>query len=745
MKLPTVKYEDKIVVYAIIAALAAWVVDAAVDSLVFDAGSFLDSLLLEAGPHETYFRLFILVSFFAFGVVISMNLSRRRRAEEELRKTLSRLEDEKARSEAIIAAIPDGISIQDRSYRVVYQNEVHRSLVGDQVGNLCYEKYARQDAVCPGCPVARSFADGGRHVLEKVVPVEGGTRSIEISSAPLRNARGEIVAGIEAVRDVTERKRTEENLRLFSQAMDEAMDGIQLVDLDGRVLYSNRAVEEIYGYRAEELLGKAVGEMNADASFADAVILPGIRVNGQWSGEVVVKHKDGRHFPVWLSTSMVKNGEGEPIAMVGIIRDITERKRVEEELLRHRERLTELVDERTVELRQANALLQREIAERERVESELSRVQKLESLGLLAGGIAHDFNNLLGSIMGNISLAMLDVGTSSRAYEQLARADRASLRAQELTQQLLTFSRGGTPVKRPVSLAAVIAEAAGFSLRGSRVLHELTLPRDLWPVAADEGQMMQVFNNLLLNADQAMPRGGIIRITGENVSLGRNEVPTLAAGRYVRISVRDEGTGIPKEHLDRIFDPYFTTKQKGSGLGLAATYSIVRRHDGHIMVESELGTGTVFHIFLPASDGEVAPQARPEKALMGSGRVLILDDETDMRLTTGSMLERLGYTVAYAGDGEEAVEMYRTARENGAPFDAVIMDLMIPGGMGGKEAVRRLLEIDGNVRAVVSSGYSQDPVIADFRAYGFCDMVVKPYRIRDLSEVMARVIGKGCS
>lgn len=742
MKTPLFTYEHRIVLYAFCAALFAWIVDAAMDTLVFGEGTFLGSLLFEITPHELYFRLFILVCFLLFGIVFSGSLARSRRAEAELRETLARLEDEKARSEAVLAAIPDGISIQDREFRVLYQNAAHRSLTGDQLGKRCYEQYADRDSVCPSCPVARSFDDGGHHLLEKNRMSEAGGVTIELRSAPLRNARGEIVAGIEAVRDVTERKKIEEDLRLFSQAIDEAMDGIQIADLSGSIVYSNRAVEELYGYRDDDLAGRHLGDMNADKAYADTVILPSIRQHGRWSGEVTAKHKNGRSFPVWLSTSLVKNVQGEPVAVVGILRDMTERKRVEEELRRHRERLAELVDERTAELRETNDRLQNEIAERERIESEFSRIQKLESLGLLAGGIAHDFNNLLGAIMGNISLAMLDIDPESRAHDQLSKADRASLRAQELTRQLLIFSRGGAPVKRPVSLPAVIAEAAGFSLRGSRVLHELSLPKDLWPVEADEGQIMQVFNNLLINADQAMPRGGIIRITGENVTLAPNDVPTLPAGRYVMISVRDAGTGIPKEHLDRIFDPYFTTKQKGSGLGLAATYSIVRRHEGHITVRSDLGSGATFYVYLPASDGVVAPPARPEKVLTGSGRVLIMDDETEMRNTTGSMLERLGYTVEQAGEGEEAVEKYRAALEAGVPFDAVIMDLTIPGGMGGKEAVRKLLAIDRTARVIVSSGYSDDLVLADFRSYGFQDVVVKPYRIRDLSEVMRRVIGR---
>jgi PAS domain S-box-containing protein len=530
---------------------------------------------------------------------------------------------------------------------------------------------------------------------------------------------------------------------MFSQAINEAMDGVQIVSLDGKILYSNKAVEEIYGFTDEEFRGRDVNELNADREFAKTVILPSIQKHGRWSGEVTVLHKSGRTFPVWLSAAFVKNNAGEPISMVGIIRDITARRKIEDELKKHREQLQVLVDERTAELKSTNSRLQREIAERERMEAELAHVQKLESLGILAGGIAHDFNNLLGAIMGNISLAMLDVNPENSAYQQLAKAERASFRAQELTRQLLTFSRGGAPVKKIITLPGIISEAAGLSLRSSRVLHELSIAADLWPIEADEGQMMQVFNNLLINADQAMPAGGIIRISAGNVTLGPGAVAALAAGQYVRVTVSDQGTGIPREHLGKIFDPYFTTKQKGSGLGLAATYSIIRKHDGHIIVESELGKGTVFHIYLPASQGEAPPLPRQERLVRGNGAILIMDDDEDMRKTTGDMLMRMGYTVDYASEGNEAIAKYQQARNSGRPFAAVIMDLTIPGGMGGKETIGKLMAIDPAVKAIVSSGYSEDPVLAGFRDHGFRGVAIKPYRIREFSEVVAAVIGSG--
>jgi signal transduction histidine kinase/ActR/RegA family two-component response regulator len=617
-------YEEHIVMVAIFVGIGAWFMDAVIDSLVFSHKTFLDSLVLEITPHEFYFRLFIVLTLFTFALVLSRTLARRKFAEEELRKALNRLEDEKAKTDAVIAAIPDGISIQGRDYRVLYQNQVHRSLVGDQVGKVCYEKYANLEAVCEGCPVARSFEDGGNHVLEKSVPDgNGGTRTIEINSSPLRNSAGEVMAGIEAVRDITEHKLAEEELK------------------------------------------------------------------------------------------------------------------------KHRERLEDLVQARTSELKSANVRLRQESIERERVETELARVQKLDSLGLLAGGIAHDFNNLLGAIMGNISLAMLDMDPKGATFRQLAKAEQASLRAQDLTRRLLTFSRGGAPIKKPLSVAGIVSEAAGLSLNGSRIHHEFSIPEDLWPVEADEGQVMQVLNNLLINADQAMPKGGIIRISAQNVTLGPSDVPPLAPGRYVKLSVQDEGHGIPKDHLDKVFDPFFTTKTTGSGLGLAASHSIIRKHDGHIIVDSEQGSGATFHIYLPASKNEAAVSPRDDAYVQGSGSILVMDDEEEIRSTTGDMLVRLGYAVEFAGDGNEAVAKYRMAQGAGRPFDAVIMDLTVPGGMGGKEAVRKLLELDPGARAIVASGYSEDPVVASFHSFGFRGAVRKPFRLRDLSEVVAAVIKSG--
>jgi CheY-like chemotaxis protein len=346
--------------------------------------------------------------------------------------------------------------------------------------------------------------------------------------------------------------------------------------------------------------------------------------------------------------------------------------------------------------------------------------------------------------MGNISLAMLDIQPSAVPYRQLEAAERASLRAQDLTRQLLTFSKGGAPVKRTTVVSELIKESAGFALRGSRVRHEFSFAEDLWMIDVDEGQISQVIHNLVINADHAMPAGGIVAIRCENVTLDESTGLPVRPGDYVKVSVRDNGVGIPRDHLTKIFDPYFTTKQKGSGLGLATSYSIIKKHGGHILAESEQGVGTVFSLYLPAArDAKMPEKADETKLLTGTGKILLMDDEEDVRHTTGDVLKRLGYNVDFAEDGARAIELYTQAIAAGQPFDAVIMDLTVPGGMGGKEALAKLLHIDPKAKAIVSSGYSNDPIMADYLTYGFCGVVTKPYRIKDLGETLHGVLRNG--
>ena len=530
------------------------------------------------------------------------DISDRKQAEEVLQKAIARAEDEKARSESILSAIGDGISVQNTDFKVLYQNQAQQTMTGgDWVGQACYQAYGEADGICSGCPVAEALKDGEIHTLEKTVSINGEVRFLEIKASPLRDATGKIIAGIEAVRDITARKNAEEKLKLFSTAIEEAMDGIQIIDLDGHIVYSNKAIREIYGFSHEELVGKHVNELGAGRELTEQLINPKIRETGRWSGELPITQKNGRTIPVWLSTSLVKDDHGQPIAMMSIMRDITERKQADGAMKRHHDQLMKLVEERTRELSAANQRLRKEIADREKMEQELLKAQKLESLGILAGGIAHDFNNLLASIMGNIGLAMLDLNPDNSAYRQLAGAEKSSLRAQALTRQLLTFAKGGAPVKKAVAISDLIRDVTGFTLHSSNVKFFYSLPEDLWPADVDEGQISQVIQNLITNADHAMPDGGTITISSENAVVAESSQLTLRPGDYVKISVRDHGVGIAQEHLSKIFDPSFTTKDKGSGLGLATSYSIVSQHGGHLFAESEIGKGTTFIIYLPAS------------------------------------------------------------------------------------------------------------------------------------------------
>ena len=388
-----------------------------------------------------------------------------------------------------------------------------------------------------------------------------------------------------------------------------------------------------------------------------------------------------------------------------------------------------------------------DITDQKKIEQELQRAQKLESLGILAGGIAHDFNNLLTAILGNISLAESFAYSDSKdnMYKALKEAANASIRAKSLSQQLLTFASGGLPVKKVISLEGFIKEAAGFALKGSHIGSEYSISSDLAPVEADEGQIGQVIQNLIINACQAMPDGGVINIRADNININSKDDLPLSSGKYVKISIKDQGVGIPETHINKIFDPYFTTKQIGSGLGLATTHSIIRNHGGHIVVKSQIGVGTTFCIYLPSTDKKVELEKDAEKGpSSGQGSILIMDDEEIIRVFLCDGLRHFGYEVESAINGAEAVNLYKMAVELGVPYDAVILDLTVPGGMGGKETVKELLNIDPGAKVIVSSGYSNDPIMAEYDKYGFKGVVAKPYKLKELSEVVYRVI-KGIS
>ena len=397
------------------------------------------------------------------------------------------------------------------------------------------------------------------------------------------------------------------------------------------------------------------------------------------------------------------------------------------------------VRERTTELQQSNARLRGEIEHREQMEEELLRVRNLESLGVLAGGIAHDFNNFLTVVQGNIELAKMQLGPDSAVQEILDDSAAACQRAAFLSSQLLTFAKGGAPVRRVVSIAKLIVDAVQLARAGSPVSIGVEIAEDLWPAEVDAGQISQVLHNLLLNAKQAMPEGGIVEVRADNIA--PPDVKEPGSGARIRMSVRDYGPGIPAESLSRIFDPYFTTKQGGSGLGLATTYAIVTKHGGHISAHSKYGEGTEFVIVLPASPESPASESPAVAPLRkGTGRLLVMDDEDAVRTLLDRSLTNLGYEVQCARDGAEAIALYESAKRSGHVFDAVLLDLTVSGGMGGVETAAKLKELDPSVRLVVSSGYSDASIMSRFRDYGFDEVIPKPWHAAQLSEVFQRLL-----
>jgi two-component system, cell cycle sensor histidine kinase and response regulator CckA len=382
------------------------------------------------------------------------------------------------------------------------------------------------------------------------------------------------------------------------------------------------------------------------------------------------------------------------------------------------------------------------ITERKRMEEQIRRANNLESLGVLAGGIAHDFNNVLTGVMGNLALLLRFLDKDSSEYEIASAAQQAATKTKGLTQQLMTFAKGGAPIKEAGSIEVLIRETTDLSLHGANTKAALYFGEDLHSVEIDAGQIGQVIQNLVMNADQAMPNGGILKISAENTEIAVGDALPLASGRYVKVTVKDQGVGIPESVLSQVFDPYFTTKESGHGLGLSITHSIIERHGGHITVSSQQDVGTTFEFYLPASDISVAAATdEPETRIaVGTGRVLLMDDEKTIHQVVGRTLEVLGYEVSSAYDGEEALQIYKRALESDEPFDVVIMDLTIPGGMGGEEAVGKLLEIDSKARAIVSSGYANDPVMANFADCGFVGRVAKPVDIEELADTVKRVL-----
>lgn len=524
---------------------------------------------------------------------------------------------------------------------------------------------------------------------------------------------------LQTVTDITERKRAEQALResesKFRNIVEHSAEGIVMVNEKGDIIEWNHSAEKMIGISRDEALGGKVW------SFMSPI------VDGKRK-----THEREAYFRKMTET-ILHTGEGKflnRLCEIPIYRKGGEKRIFQLVLSPIRTECGFMV-----------VVISHDITDQKRQEEERRKNDRLESIGLLAGGIAHDYNNILVAIMGNLSLAKLDVEESSELFEILSEAEQATLRARDLTQQLLAFSKGGAPVKETASITEIIRESAGFMLRGANVRCEFSFAETLRAVEVDRGQMSQVINNLILNAVQAMPEGGVITVSAWNVRVGMNERLPLEPGEYVVITVRDRGCGISQENLGRVFDPYFTTKEKGSGLGLTTTYSIIRNHGGHIAVESVKGSGATFTIHLPASEG--VPQKcgkSPQKEECASGRILLMDDDETVRRAISRMLTHLGHEVRAACDGAEAVAFYKEAMEKECPFDAVIMDLTVPGGMGGREAMEKLLAMDPKCRAIVSSGYSSEQVAAEHREFGFRAALSKPYRMNELRDTLNRIL-----
>jgi PAS domain S-box-containing protein len=517
---------------------------------------------------------------------------------------------------------------------------------------------------------------------------------LEIVSQQIRAAIGNAKQA-DALRESEARHRT-----IVEQTYDMTLE----CDALGIIQYANPQHKDVLGYDPEELVGTncmlLVHEEDRERVMADFQ-------RGLQSNEVVhtttyrSKHKNGEIR--WLeSTGKAFKTAGGQIHGVISSRDVTENKKMEEELLKS---------------------------------------QKLESLSILAGGIAHDFNNILTIILGNVNIARTKLNPQDKSYERLAEAEKAIRTATGLTRQLLTFSRDNAPIKKTVAIDKLLTDSTLFALRGTNIECVFYIEKDLLPAEIDEGQINQVINNLIMNARHAMPDGGLIEVSAKNILIEERNILNLPKGEYVGISVKDSGVGIPEEHLQKIFDPFFTTKKEGSGLGLASSFSIIKQHNGHIKVDSELGKGTTFTIYLPAASKSSRTTEHEEKVVKkGRGTILIMDDDVQIREILGEMLTELGYNPIFAKDCSEAVNLYKDSLESGEKIVAVILDLTIPGDIGGNGTLKKLFDINPDIKAIVSSGYSKDGVIADYETHGFKAYLPKPYTMTQLSEVLQDVL-----
>ncbi len=627
---------------------------------------------------------------------VSRDITERRRAEEALR-------DSEERYHQLFELESDAIVLVDNQTGQIL--EVNAAAV--ELYGYSREEWLRMRHDDVSAEPDRTREAGLEHQIR--IPIrwhrkkDGTVFPVEITGRHFeRQGRSVHVA---AIRDITERKLAEENLAAERERLAVTLasigDGVIATDTEGRVRIVNRAAEQLTGWSQRKAIGRPLDEVfqlrdqttrrPCEGPARKVLAASGVADPGS---HLLLAGEAGTARLIAHSAAPIRDARGQIIGVVVAFHDVTEK---------------------------------------ERLEQHLRQTQKLESIALLAGGIAHDFNNILTAILGNVSLARSLVAEQGKASERLMEAERAALRAQDLTRQLLTFSKGGAPIRRPAHLEPLVREAVTFALRGSNVAVEFAWAEGLWPAEVDPGQVNQALGNIVLNAVQAMPAGGTLRVRAENAVLEVGNPFSLAAGKYVAIAVTDTGIGMSAGLLGRIFDPFFTTKQKGNGLGLTTTYSIVQGHHGHVAAESQPGLGSTFTVYLPATSKAVEEQEQTQaRPSAGQGRVLVMDDESMVRDLAAEILTSSGYTVECARDGREAVEIFRSAALAGSPFDAVIMDLTVAGGMGGREALPHLREIDPQVKAIVSSGYSNDPIMANYHEHGFRAVLVKPYTVASL-------------
>lgn len=634
----------------------------------------------------------------------------------ERRATEAALRESEEKYRAIFTQSTQGIYLHDLDGQILDVNQTACLQSGYTREELLHRTVFDNHPVTPGVlPMStetvlalwREWPEDQRHLVESVhVRKDGTLYPVEVATGAVNYGGRKLMLAV--VQDITERKSAENRLRdekeRLAVTLRSIADGVITTDIAGRVVMMNPIAETLTGWAQDDAVGRPLPEVLRVFSASsrlpcenpvNRVLASGRRL--EMPDETNLRSRNGDERPIAESAAPIKDAAGGVIGVVLVFRDMTEKRR--------------LLDA-------------------------LQRAERLEALGVLAGGIAHDFNNLLGGIFGYIDLARMET-REQETGDCLSQALAAMDRARSLTGQLLTFAKGGAPVKKPQSLFPFVQETARFVLSGSSTSCQFDVEPGLWPCDVDRSQIGQVIDNIIINAEQAMAGGGVIEVTARNVTLADGERLQLASGRYVRLAVADRGVGIPREHLARVFDPFYTTKPKGHGLGLATSYSIVRRHGGYIDVESEPGKGSVFTVYLPAAmtDTLTSEEATAVEH-RGQGTFVVMDDEKVVRESVGKMLLSLGYTPVLKENGAEAVAHFAAEHAAGRPIAGMLFDLTVPGGMGGKEAIAAVRRICSHVPVFVFSGYAEDPVMASPREYGFTASLCKPFIRADLAKLL---------